>query len=101
MKHTVYAVRLKGDVEMRYVGLTYRNLEFRLRQHITSPCSVDFRAWLIAHRGEIEAFPIAQSYDREIAKATERTVIALCARFGHRLFNRAHVPKECAWKEAA
>lgn len=97
MTHTVYGLRLKGDPEVRYVGLTCKDLKRRLRQHRTGGNSPLLSPWLRENSDEVEIFPIAAVECREEATATEKVMIALCCRLDHRLFNRAHNPK---WSQA-
>lgn len=97
MTFTVYGIRLKGDVEVRYVGLTYKPIERRLKEHLRTPSVPNFTPWLQANRQRIQVFAIASVADREHAKATEKVIIGLCSMLDHRLFNRAHVDPSRLW----
>lgn len=92
MSFTVYGIRLKGDPEVRYVGLTYKPLQRRLKEHLRTPCCPNLSPWLRENLDRIDVFAIASVEDREQTKATEKVIISLCARLNHRLFNRTHVP---------
>ena len=98
MTYTIYGIRLKGDREVRYVGLTYRDLKTRLRQHRTTPCVRHLMPWLVEHGEQVEVFPIATTENHEEAKTTEKVVISLCVQLNQRLFNRAHVPPHARWE---
>lgn len=92
MTFTVYGIRLKGDPEVRYVGLTYKAIQRRLKEHLRTACCPSLTPRLHQNIDEIEIFAIASVADREQAKTTEKVIISLCVRLNHRLFNRAHVP---------
>lgn len=97
MSFTVYGIRLKGEVEVRYVGLTYKPIKRRLREHRATPCVPGLSTWLMDNWERAEVFAIASVTDREQARATEKVIITLCARLNHRLFNRTHVPTHLRW----
>ena len=102
MTFTIYGIRLKDDPEVRYIGLTYKPIQKRLKEHLRMACVPNFAPWLRANIEQIEVFAIASvEDDREQAKATEKVVIALCSRMGHRLFNRAHVDPSLRWDSSA
>jgi hypothetical protein len=108
MSYYIYGFRIKGDPECRYVGQTSRTPEDRLfaetsyakrsqrwfgrDNEIHRPDG--FYQWLIDHDGDIEAFRLAKVETRAEALATERVMVALVLRLGHRLFNRHLVPAE-------
>jgi len=98
MSYTVYGLRLKGDREPRYVGITWRGVEYRLRRHFSYSRGRTGRLseWLNANRDKIEPFRIAETDDREVAKATEKLAIATLIAAGQRLLNQAHVPGNAA-----
>ena len=101
MTFRVYGIRIKGDLEVRYVGQTSRAPTTRLNQLHTEHCmnwhthweGDDFGRWLHYNRDNVEAFDIAECETRKSAKTTEQVVIALCLRLNHRLFNGDHVPE--------
>jgi hypothetical protein len=115
VSHYVYGLRLRGDPEVRYVGMTSRAVEQRLAGHMSiagcMPRKTAFCWWLLENRAEIEAFKIARVETLEDAVAHEKVFIAFCLKLDHRLFNRKHVPadrrlpeyreQELAWKAAA
>jgi hypothetical protein len=91
----VYGIRERGSKEVRYIGQTSGSVEDRLAAHFkvaeSKPygCNLPMREWLSA-RGEeaVETFKIAKVETRSEALATEKVIIALCLRLGHRLFNQ-------------
>ena len=97
MSYTVYALRLRGEIEARYIGQTQRALADRLHSHILAaklpvrprPLAV----WLIENMGQIEVIDLAAFGDRASAINYERNAISLCAALGNRLFNIHGVPK--------
>lgn len=105
MSYYVYGLRVRGDVECRYIGATKHKPELRLSQ-LTSAAReqrerVPHRehpdglyAWLLNNRGNIEAFKIAKVDTGVEARAMEKTIIALVLRLGSRLLNVAHVPDD-------
>jgi hypothetical protein len=97
MSFTIYGFRLRADAEVRYVGLTYKKIERRFREHLRGACVPHLSPWLRENLDRVEVFAIASVDDRLQAKATEKVIITLCARLGHRLFNRTHVPKHLLW----
>jgi hypothetical protein len=93
----VYGLRLKGDREVRYIGETSGPPELRLHLHYAAARKDrigPLGGWLLEHEGDVEAFKIAAVESKLEARATERTIIALCLRLNQRLFNRAGVPHE-------
>lgn len=97
MSFTIYALRLKGDPEVRYVGQT-ANLEQRFQYHRSYCCRIPwhttFTLWLKNNAGAIECVEIGTAPTREEARLSERAAINLCLALGHRLFNRHLVPAE-------
>ena len=97
---TVYAIRISGDCEARYIGQTSLSPEKRLSAHFGEAhpsgwaSRTPFDEWLIGHRDEIEAIPLATFGSRLEAKAFERQLICALAKLGNRLFNRDHMPRE-------
>jgi hypothetical protein len=92
----VYGLRLKGDREVRYIGETSGPPELRLHLHYAAARKGRIGAlgaWLLENEHNVEALKIAGVDTRELARATERTLIALCLRLDHRLFNIAGVPR--------
>jgi hypothetical protein len=95
--YTVYALRLIGDAEIRYIGQTNGDPAERLVN--LRSCEVGFRnatpfgEWLDRHRAQIEVRKLATFPTREEAKAGEKAAIMLALTIGARLFNRDHVPK--------
>lgn len=96
MTYTVYGIRLKGSIEVRYIGFTRLSLEERLQKHLNGQIFVaSYRPlipWLRANRGSVEAFAIAKFDTEAAARTAEGVVISLCLRLGQRLFNGAQVP---------
>jgi hypothetical protein len=105
MNYIVYGLRLRGDRETRYVGMTYRDLTYRLQMHTSRAAMMGdktpFAQWLLANRGNVEAFKIAETDDKEQAKGTEKILIAACLTMRQRLFNSVHVPANLRLVEAA
>ena len=102
----VYGLRLKGDREVRYIGETSYAPEYRLHLHYAAARknrTGRLGQWLLSHEGAVESFKIAATDTREDARATERTIIALCLRLNQRLFNLAGVPRDLrlVWDAAA
>lgn len=97
MIYTVYALRLRGDAEIRYVGQTSGDPTLRVPNLLCSEEGVWnttlFGQWLRANRSEIEARAVAIFETREEAKCGERAAIGMALLAGQRLFNRDHVPK--------
>lgn len=96
----IYALRLKGGVEARYIGLTSKSVAHRLAGHFSvaqsMPRKSTFAWWLLENRQNVEAVPLAK-VDTTVfkeAQAYERTFIALVLQLGHGLFNRKHVPAD-------
>lgn len=90
---TVYGLRLKGDLEVRYVGITQKAPEVRRAQHLYSSrrlSGTPFGRWMSDNRQSVEVFRIAETLNREHAKGIEKVAIALCEAIGHRVFNLAH-----------
>jgi hypothetical protein len=96
-RYTIYGIRLKGETEVRYVGLTYKTISVRLREHRRTPCVPGLSGWIVENGDQVEIFAIASVDNEAEAKATEKVLILLCARLNHRLFNRANVPTHLQW----
>lgn len=112
MSFYIYGLRVRGDPECRYVGMTSRQPDDRLRAHASQAASWEkrawgqppdpegFTAWLTANKGNIEAFKIAKAETKAEARITERAIANLILRLDHRLFNTWLIPadKRIAWK---
>jgi hypothetical protein len=107
MSYYIYGLRVIGDTECRYVGMTSRQPEDRLKAHVAQSdrrvrwANPDpLQIWLHENKGNVEAFKIGKVETEAEARAMERTIIALSLRLGQRLFNRWHVPNELrvGWK---
>jgi hypothetical protein len=94
MRYEVYGLRLKGDRETRYVGMTRRGNDYRLKRHFyaAKPRKDNLANWINANRADIEIFTIAETDDREVAKAAEKTIVTVALGLGQRLFNVSHTP---------
>lgn len=93
VRFTVYGIRTLDSSEVRYVGFTRFDANERLNRHfVTGNYRPPFKAWLEAHRGQLEAFPIIRCRTETEARAMEKAAIATCLRLGQRLFNSDHVP---------
>lgn len=88
----IYGVRLKGDTEVRYVGVTTQGLRRRHFNH-RGDASSPIQRWLLDNGNEAETFAITRCATRPEALATERLLITACLAMNHRLFNRDGVPK--------
>lgn len=97
MTIAIYALRLKGDTEVRYIGQSANPAE-RLRGHISHargmPWRTDFAEWLVRHESEIEVVLLTTAETREDARCVERTTVATFVALDHRLFNQWLVPAE-------
>jgi hypothetical protein len=97
MTFTVYALRLKGETEVRYIGLTNGDPQNRVCN--LRSCEVGlhraslFGQWLDSHYGDIEALTLATCKDRSEGKAAEIEAITMAVKTGQRLFYRDQVPK--------
>jgi hypothetical protein len=97
---TIYGFRLRGDSEIRYVGMTSRAADTRLRC-LTNEARLYGRrpttglgGWLLDNEGRIDAFEIVQVATQAEARIAERTAAAALVQAGHALFNRWLVPKD-------
>lgn len=95
MRHyKVYGFRLRGGLEVRYVGQTYYEPEFRLvslrneGRHAPNPNPVG--QWLRQNGDRVEVFLIQQCATRQDALKAERDAIQLLAAVGNRLLNKQH-----------
>ncbi len=104
MIYHIYGLRLRGDREIRYVGVT-RNMQARLRKHFYRSDiwsrQKPLIAWIRGNRPNIEIFEIERIAERgqpfetrAAALAAERDAITICLKLGQRLFNQTHVPHE-------
>jgi hypothetical protein len=111
MSFYIYGIRIAGDTECRYVGMTSKQPEDRLYAHSREAIArvarkwiaLDpecFQQWLADNHSNVEAFKIAKVDTKAEALATEKAIVALCLRLNHRLFNHWLVPadKRIAWK---
>lgn len=96
--YVIYALRLRGDSEVRYVGMTSVSIEARLRGHISyasnHPIPTIYSAWIVDNWREIEVVKIGQANERTEALALERSMMTAMLALGHRLFNRWGVPRD-------
>lgn len=102
MSFYIYGLRLRGEIECRYVGQTGKTPKQRLNALISEArhrVKTETRAhpdglwcWLVENAAQIEVFKIGKAEYREQARAMERVMIALVLRLGHRLLNVDHVP---------
>jgi hypothetical protein len=94
--YTVYALRIKGDIEPRYIGQTAHDPETRLKslrsEYMAGFDPTPLARWLHANRQDVEAVALASAASREDARSIERKAVHICLALGHRLFNRDHVP---------
>lgn len=100
---TIYAMRAKGEIEVRYIGQTTKTPETRVKFETgmarsferarwrTKPVEGMYR-WLLDN--EVEGVVLATAATRPEANAKEREMVVLFAKLGHRLFNRWLVPAE-------
>lgn len=102
MSFTIYAMRAKGEIEVRYIGQTAKTPESRIIAE-TAQSSTRARrgwgagiypmdCWLLAN--DIEGVVLATAATKAEACAKEREMVEAFARLGHRLFNRWLVPTE-------
>jgi hypothetical protein len=99
MSFTIYGLRIKGDIEVRYIGQTGKTLDERLyvalakaknnskNHHGIVP---DLSRWLLGN--EVESVALTTAATRAEARAKEREMVEAFAKLGHRLFNRWLVP---------
>ena len=92
MSQTVYAIRLKGDGESRYIGLTTIPVACRLGNHLSGSPLSDFHAWLRSNADDVEAVVLGRCEGRANGLALEKAKIKEALALGYRLFNRHHVP---------
>jgi predicted GIY-YIG superfamily endonuclease len=95
-EYIVYGLRLKGDREVRYVGVTRRGLKFRLQKHVYGAKGrypqTPLCRWLVQHRADVEIFSVHETDNRGEAFRRERQMIEMATSLGQRLFNQTHVP---------
>lgn len=99
MTHTVYGLRIKGDREVRYIGITGNDVQLRLHIHLMrargkSREQRTLAQWLVENDGNVEIFPIAKVETKEEAVGHEKAIIALCLRLNQRLLNQRGLPPE-------
>lgn len=108
MSFTIYAMRAKGELEVRYIGQTSKTPESRIYSESASARSRTKRPyltadafchWLVEHEGAVEGIALAKVETRAEANAMERAMVVAFAKLGHRLFNRWLVPVE--YRQAA
>lgn len=91
----IYALRVRGELEARYVGQS-ADPQKRLQGHLgmarNMPWATNFANWLIENRNEIEAVELARAPTRAEARSVERSMVAVCLALNHRLFNQWLVP---------
>ena len=107
MTYVIYGLRLPGDVECRYVGMTRKSPDERLAAFTREAARAmrfrgtawerkiepdSFIQWIIDH--DVETFVIARASTKGEAHETERAVAAIMLRLNHRLFNTWLVPAE-------
>lgn len=104
MTYSVYGLRVKGDIELRYVGMTTKTPESRIkfetgmarlaeRTPHYQPLPADgISRWLLDN--EIEGIVLATVPTLAEVRVKEREMVVLFARLGHRLFNTWLVPRE-------
>lgn len=100
MSYSIYAMRARGDIEVRYIGQTTKTPETRIafetsyaRKRIKSPHllrATGFCHWLVEQ--DVEGVVIASAATKAEACAKEREMVEAFAKLGHRLFNRWLVP---------
>lgn len=92
---SIYALRLCGDSEVRYVGQTMQRIEDRLRGHIqyanNHGIATTYTVWILDNWRTIEAVKIAEAATRQEALVLEAQLIGVMSALGHRLFNKHHV----------
>ncbi len=59
--YTIYGLKLKNDIEVRYVGLTSYLLKFRLKSHLKDKVNPHKMYWLKKHKDNIEIIPIEEN----------------------------------------
>lgn len=105
MSYTVYGLRLKGKEEVRYIGETNTDPNFRLLFHCRHAKQPDLRNWLDANAGNVEAITLDVASSRSEARDLERLAISHHLDRGHRLLNRRSLPAShyplAAWGSAA
>lgn len=94
---TVYGLRLRGSIEVRYVGFTKFAPAARLARHIADTTygtpGRALRQWLLANADAVEAVPLCTAKTEVEARAMEKGAIAACAHAGNQLFNSDHMPR--------
>lgn len=102
-RHTIYGLRVSGDREVRYIGLTNCPVEERLAGHLSAAArrrhNLPLCDWLQFHGERVEIFKIGYAETRTEAQSLERALIGIATGLGQRLFNQRCVPVDL--KEAA
>lgn len=105
MSFTIYGLRLKGDEEVRYIGETNTDINFRLLAHCRHTKQPALRNWLDTNAGNVEAVTLDVASSRSEAHDLERLAISHHLDLGHRLLNRRSLPAShyplAAWGAAA
>jgi hypothetical protein len=95
---TVYGIRLRGDIEARYIGFTRYETWRRLTSHFGEALSQTRKSpvcvWLLENRPNIEIFEITTVETVAEARAKEREIVAICLALNHRLLNHHLVPAD-------
>jgi hypothetical protein len=98
MSYVVYGLRLRGEIEVRYIGQTKRHPDDRLRGHLSyawgMPLPTMFAHWLMDNEPQIETFVIDHGDDLADILKKERAAIKVCSAVGHKLFNLHGVSPE-------
>lgn len=97
MRYTVYGIRLRGTIDVRYIGQTGQEISRRLTSHYGEllcqyGTKTPFAEWALGNRADIEVFAISEHSTRAAAKEAERAAIKLACALGHKLFNQNFVP---------
>lgn len=99
MTFTIYGFRLKGEAEIRYIGLTGNTPESRLYRLTKEACMYGRRptdglgGWLLDNEGRVEVINIVRLRTLPEARIAERTAVSALVEGGHPLFNRWLVPR--------
>lgn len=92
-KFFVYALRVKGEMEARYIGQSKqpeRRLYEVVWEALRAGCPTANDLWLRANRHRLELAILHECESREEAKKVEAEAIRLFAAMGHRLVNCHH-----------
>ena len=98
MSFKIYAIRIAGDVEARYIGQTQDSGDHRLHcllnQARIMPRRTVFANWLVDNGARLVAVTLFTVETRAEARAIERQTVQCCLALNHRLFNQWLVPAE-------